>query len=187
MKEQKSDIDHEDTEKYISRRPLLQAIGTGALLGIGSIQVTGPASASDDSDQIIPEHVEYSELSPRRAGQLRGEVMSSRAFKTIRREIRKMGFRPDFGDGAVSLEFTDTQSGQSWEAFKVDCPARDENTARNALLFARKGNGKIRVRGIGKDDDDMHICDCSSEIGDNGSSDRESMTHFVIPSTRGGD
>lgn len=124
----------ESNEPAANRRQVLQAVGGGAVFAMGLSQTTGTVAADDDA-------YETEELPPKEAGELRGEVMSSSAFKTVRQELQHRDFWPSFGEGAVAARVTNTETGEEWTVFKAKCEFNgDESGESNntALLYTKR-------------------------------------------------
>ncbi|QPV62339.1 hypothetical protein I7X12_16590 [Halosimplex litoreum] len=177
-----SDTDHSEA----SRRQVLQAVGSSAVLGVGLSQASGSVAARDDDSY------ETERLSKKEAGELRGEVMSSSAFKTVRQELQDRDFWPSFGESAVAARVTSTESDEEWSVFKMNCEYRGDKSGddgNKAILYARKDDGRLFVRSIfRRDSDPVNVYEYECDVGDNSSAgSAEEMSHFVIPVSGGGD
>jgi|GEM_PF-3108507 len=173
-----------------TRRRVLQGVGTSGLVGLGLVGGSSVATASESADES---QVEFTAepLSPREKGQLRGEVLSSSAFKTIRRSTRERGFRPDLGD-VTGMRVTNEGTGSEWLALKVPCDYEgeaDDDRTRGAVLFGHRTDDEILARCISQcEGDPIFVDECTTAVGDN-SAARADDGVFVyrIPTTGGGD
>ncbi|WP_436932389.1 hypothetical protein [Halosimplex halobium] len=173
-----SDTDHSES----SRRQVLQAVGSSAVLGVGLSQASGSVAARDDDSY------ETERLSEKEAGELRGEVMSSSAFKTVRQELQDRDFWPGLGEKVISARVILEASDEEYEVFKTVCDYTGEadNKEHNAVLYAKKQNGTLVVRSVCHHEGNsvmIHESDC--KVGDNSGAD-ETLTQHKIPVVGGG-
>ncbi|GGN23995.1 hypothetical protein GCM10009021_27050 [Halarchaeum nitratireducens] len=115
-------------------------------------------------------------------GQLRGEVMSSAAFKAVRQEIRDRGYSPQLGESVIGKKVTNEKTSTSWSVFKVECTPNDPpKSNQNAILYAKKKFGDIYVRGIyQRESDPIKMIDCSAPAAQNGAANEDQLVTYSI-------
>ncbi|WP_263019818.1 hypothetical protein [Natronobiforma cellulositropha] len=179
-----------DDDAGPSRRRIIQGVGSGALLGLGLSSGTVAAVQSDpiDTDQ---EHIETESLTPREKGQLRGQVLSSSAFKTIRNTARERDFKPRLGD-VEAVRVTNTNTDTERLQLKVPCDYvgdEDDGRTRGAVLFGHKSDEEIYARCISQcEGESIYVDECATPVDDrSGAQGEEDVFVFEIPTTNGGD
>jgi hypothetical protein len=111
--------------------------GSTALAGFGLVNGLGTASAGGEDDE---DEYEIEELTSKEKGQLRGDVFSSAAFKTIRRTTRDRDYKPDFGE-MEAAKLTNTSTGEETKMVRFPCEYvgdADDDKTRGAALFGHK-------------------------------------------------
>jgi len=168
-----------------NRRQVLRAVGGGALAGVGFAQASGTVSAQEEGSEPETER-----LSEKEAGQLRGEVMSSSAFKTVRQKIQDKDFWPNLGDGVTAAEVIPDVGEDSYEVFKTVCDytGEDDEKTHNAILYAVKRNGDITVRSVCQHEGDsvfIHEMQCAAD--DTSGADEAELHEYEVSVSGGGE
>lgn len=173
-----NDTDHPEA----NRRQVLQAVGSSAILGVGLSQASGSVAARDDDSY------ETERLSEKEAGELRGEVMSSSAFKTVRQELQGREFWPNLGDGVTAARVIPDNGEDSYEVFKTACDytGEQDEKSHNAILYAVKRNSNITARSVCQHESEsvfVHEMQCAAD--DTSGADETELYEYEVPVSGG--
>lgn len=132
-----------------NRRTVLRTVATGAVLGSGIVSGTGAVAASEGSS-ADDDDFETEPLSHKERGELRGDLFSSSAFKTIRQTIQDDGYYPQLED-VTAKRVINTDENYEREVMKIPCEYQGDEPdgrTRGAVLFAHRDNEEVFVRCI---------------------------------------
>ncbi|MFD1562268.1 hypothetical protein ACFR99_01615 [Haloarchaeobius amylolyticus] len=118
-------------------------------------------------------------------------VLSSAAFKTIRRTTRERDFKPNFGN-VEGAKLIDKETDEETLVLKVPCDYvgdADDDKTRGAVLFGHKSDDEILARCVSQcEGDPIYVDDCLTGVDDkSGAMDENEVNVLEIQTSSGGE
>jgi hypothetical protein len=165
---------------------VLQTLGCGAALS-GVVSGASGLAAASHTDKDSAEDVRP--LSDKETGELRGTVMSSSSFKTVRQKIQRLEFWPELGSDVMAIE-VEKEDGQTYKVFKTVCEYTGDDSDdadHDAVLYSVVDGDKITTRSMCHHEGEpihayIHTCSVDDRSGA-----EDEPTHQIIPVNDGGD
>ncbi len=147
------------------RRRILQAIGSSALVGTGLIGSVGLGTADEDDweTESLPQNKE---------AQLRGDVLSTGAFKAIRDTTRDRGFKPEM-DKISGLVIKHKEEEIEQQALRIPCTSdNSEEKKAAAVIYGIVGENKTQARCLSQKEEEPVVVDSAvTSSSENANSD----------------